>query len=102
MQPYAKHQQDHAEFGELARQRLVGNEAGRERTNQDSSDEVADQWRQAKSVRQRAENEGESEAGDKGCDKWRLRHLPNPVSGHAWRSGQALHEPEIMDLEIMD
>lgn len=43
MQPYAKHQQDHAEFGELARQRLVGDEAGRERANQDTSDEVADQ-----------------------------------------------------------
>jgi hypothetical protein len=45
VQADAEHQQDHADFGELAGQLDIGNEARRARTDYDPGDEVADQWR---------------------------------------------------------
>jgi hypothetical protein len=39
----AEHQQDHTEFGELLRERLVGDEARRERPYHDASEQIADE-----------------------------------------------------------
>src|SRR5687767_3549831 len=75
MQPGAEKQQDHAEFGELTGQALVGNESRRERTYQDTSHEVTDQGREAKAVCERAENEGEAEPRNKDGNKRRVRHF---------------------------
>ena len=46
MQADAEHQQDHADLGQLRRQGLVGDEAGRERPDHDAREQVAHQRRQ--------------------------------------------------------
>ena len=45
MQPDAEHQQDHADLGELVGEVLVGDEAGRERSDRDAGEQIADQRR---------------------------------------------------------
>ena len=47
MQADAEHQQDDADLGELARERLVGDEARREGADGDAGEQIADQRRQA-------------------------------------------------------
>ena len=45
MQADAEHQQDDADLGELVRELLVGDEAGRERAHQHAGEQIADQRR---------------------------------------------------------
>ncbi|VFT39685.1 Uncharacterised protein [Pseudomonas aeruginosa] len=61
MQADAEHQQDHAEFGDFLRQRLVGDITGSERPGQDAREQVADQRRNAQAIGQGPEEEGEDE-----------------------------------------
>ena len=75
MQPDAEHQQDDADFGQLQRQMLVGDEARRVRSDQHAGDQVADQRRDAEPVGERAEDEGQPETGNDGGDQGRvMRH----------------------------
>ena len=77
MQPDAEHQQDHADLGELAGQVLVGDEAGRERSDRDAGEQIADQGRDPEAVGDRAEQPGEPERDDDGRDQRRvMRHQP--------------------------
>jgi len=62
MQADAEHQQDHADLGELACQRLISNEDGRRRADQHPGDKVTDQRRQAKTVSERAKQPGSASA----------------------------------------
>ena len=75
MQADAEHQQDDADLGEFRRQRLVGDEARRERPDENAGDQVADQRGNAETVGEGAEDEGQPQTGDDRCDKRRLmRH----------------------------
>jgi len=60
----AEHEQDHADFGQLVRDRLVGDESWREGADGDAGDEVTDDRRHAQAARERAEEECEAEAPD--------------------------------------
>ena len=51
MQADAEHQQDDADLGELGRQRLIGDEARRERADHDAGEQIADQRRDPQPVR---------------------------------------------------
>ncbi|MNP22254.1 hypothetical protein D3C76_1149150 [compost metagenome] len=66
MQADAEHQQDDAKFGDFLGKRLVGDIAGGERTGQYTRQQVAHQRRDAQALGQRAENEGQDEAGGEG------------------------------------
>jgi hypothetical protein len=57
VQPDAEHQQDDADLGELLREADVADEAGREGTDQDAGQQVADDRRQPKTGREEAERE---------------------------------------------
>ena len=75
MQADAEHQQDDADLGELVGDVLVGDEAGRERPDQDAGEQIADQRRQLEAVRQHAKGEGEHEAdGERGDERRDVRH----------------------------
>ncbi|MCY1451591.1 hypothetical protein D9M71_684650 [compost metagenome] len=69
MQADTEHQQHHADFGQLVGQRLVGDEAGSERSYADARNQVTDQRRQTQLVGQRAENEGEPKANGDDVDQ---------------------------------
>ena len=62
MQADAEHQQNDADLGELVGDVLVGDEAGRERPDDDAGEQIADQRRQLEAVGHDAEGEGEHEA----------------------------------------
>ena len=64
MQPDPEHQQDDADLGELQRQVLVGDKAGRGRADRDAGEQIPDQRRDAQPVGDRAEDEGEADAED--------------------------------------
>ena len=53
MQTDGEEQQDNADLGELVGQRLIGDEARREGTDQDAGEQIADQRRDAQPVRAR-------------------------------------------------
>ena len=59
MQSDAEHQKDHADLGELVGDPLVGDISGRERADQDSRNEIADQWRKPQPLCERSEDERE-------------------------------------------
>ena len=69
MQADAEHQQDDADLGELACERLVGDEARRRRADQHAGDEIADERRQTQPMGERAEHPGESQRDDDGGDQ---------------------------------
>ena len=64
MQAHPEHQQDDADLGQLQRQVLVGDKAGRERADRDAGEQVPDQRRDPQPVGDRAEDEGETDAED--------------------------------------
>ncbi len=75
LQADAEHQQDDADFGELIGDALIGDEARRERTDNDAGKKVADQRRGLEPMRDDAEREGEHEADHNGGDeRCMLRH----------------------------
>ena len=68
-----EHQQDDADFRELARQPLVRHEAGREGTDGYAGQQVTDERRQLQFARDEAAGEGEDQAHDDGGDQsWSL------------------------------
>ena len=69
MQADAEHQQDDADLGQLAGQRLIGDEAGRIGPERYAGEQVADERRYADALRDGAENEGEAEPHDDGGDE---------------------------------
>ena len=69
VQADAEHQQDDADLGELARERLVGDEARRRRADQHAGDEIADERRQAQPMGSRAEHPGKGQRNDDGGDQ---------------------------------
>ena len=62
MQADSEHQQDHADLGELRRERLVGDETGRGRPGDDAGDQIADERRQPQALREQAQHQGQHEA----------------------------------------
>ena len=73
MQADAEHQQDDADLGELACERLVGDEAGRRRADQHAGDEIADERLQTQPMGERAEHPGKGQRNDDGGDQ-RVSH----------------------------
>ena len=69
MQAHAEHQKDDAEFGELRRQRLIGNVTRREGAHRDAGEQISDQGRYLQALRDGAENKSEPEARSDGCDQ---------------------------------
>ena len=69
VQPDAEHQQDDADLGELAGQRVIGVEARRRRADHDAGQHVAGQRLDAQPVRQQAEGVGQQQAGGDGGDQ---------------------------------
>jgi len=83
MQPYAEHQQDDADLGELIGNVLVGDKAGGEGPDDDPCHEIADQRRQFEAVGNNAEGEREHQTDRDGGNEWRhMQHagelLPTP------------------------
>ena len=75
VQADAEHQENDADLGELIGDILVGDEARRERPDEDAGDEIADERRQLEAVRDDAEAEGEHEAErDGGNERRDVRH----------------------------
>ena len=70
------------------RQRLVGDEAGRERADRDAGEQIADQRRDAEPMGDRAEDEGEREADDDRGDQRRV--MRHPPGGPHWRLRAAI------------
>jgi len=64
MQADAEHQEDDADIGKLGGERLIGDDSGRERSDDDTSNQVADNRRKAQAVRNRAEDKGQAYADD--------------------------------------
>ena len=56
VQAHAEHQENDADFGELIGDVLVGDKAGRERPDKDSSHEIADERRQLEAMSDDAED----------------------------------------------
>ena len=71
MQTDAEHQQDHADLGQLDGDILVGDEARRERPDDDACHQISDQRRQLEAVGKHAKGEGEHEADRDGRYEWR-------------------------------
>ncbi len=69
MQAHAEHQKDDAEFGELGRQRLVGDVTRREGADRDAGEQISDQRRHLQALGDGAENKSEPEARNDGCDQ---------------------------------
>jgi len=57
VQSDAEHQQDHADFGHLAGQSRVADEAGGERPHRDAGDQITDDGRDAQRTRQQTEQQ---------------------------------------------
>ncbi len=76
MQPHAEHEQDNADFRELLRQRDIGNESGRTRTDCYTCQQITENGRQLQILGDHAENERGYDAGDNGVDKRMLHRRP--------------------------
>ena len=68
----AEHQQDHADFGQLRGQRLVGDEARRMGADRNTGDQIADERRHAQPVGDGPEDEGQNQCRDNGRDQGRV------------------------------
>jgi hypothetical protein len=84
MQPHPEHEQDDAEFGKLRGESLVGDVARRERPDHDPGHEIADERREAQPLRNRAAQEGETDAGHDGGDQRGI--VRHGFSFGRWRS----------------
>jgi hypothetical protein len=70
MQSDAEHQQDHADFGELARETRVGDEARREGADRDTRDQVSDDRRHLEQVGPQPEQQCKHETdGEQGYER---------------------------------
>jgi hypothetical protein len=75
MQADAEHQQDHADLGELVGEPLIGHVAGGERPGEDAGEQITDERREAKPMRDSAEGECHHEAdNDGGYQRHVMRH----------------------------
>ncbi len=104
MQADAEHQQDDTKLGEFGGERLIGDEAGRERTDGDAREEIADQRRNPEALGDGSEDEGEAEARDDGRDqRCVMRHfaLSHSILGGAPRPFEARHSARNCDLLLM-
>jgi hypothetical protein len=72
MQADGEEQQDDADLGQLVGQRLIGDEARREGTDQDAGEQIADQRRDAQPVRRQTEAERQDEPRGDRRDEWRF------------------------------
>ena len=70
MQADAEHQQDDADLGQLAGQRLIRDESRRIGPERYAGEQIADEGRDADALCDGAENEGEAEAHDDRGDEW--------------------------------
>jgi hypothetical protein len=82
MQADPEHQQHHADFCQLARQRGIGHETGRGRADQHAGGEVAHQRGQAQLQCQHAEQQPETErCGESRDQREVVVHRPNSPPG---------------------
>ncbi len=81
MQPHPEHQQNDADLRQLVGQRLVGDEARRERPEQHAREQIADQRRGAQAMGQGAEQERKAETGDEHGDQGAVVHASPKVGG---------------------
>jgi hypothetical protein len=72
VQADAEHEQNDAEFGELVRELLVGDEARRKGTDDDARQQVARDRRQPQLLGDEPEDECQTDAGDDGGNKGRV------------------------------
>ncbi len=66
MQPRAKHQQHHADFGKLTGNLAIGHKTRGERADDHARQQVADQGGQAKPRGRKTKNQGQPQAGGDG------------------------------------
>ena len=79
MQPNAEHQQDHADFGELIGDALIGDETRREGADGDAGQQIADQRRQLQALGDKAKAEGEHKPeNQRRYERGRMRHSKSP------------------------
>src|SRR3546814_16259904 len=69
----AEHQQDDAKLGQFQRQFAVGDKAGGERADGNTSEQIARDRRDEQPLRQRAENAGPDQSHDDGSEQWRFK-----------------------------
>lgn len=70
MQPYAEHEEHHADSGELPGELGIGDEARREGAGQDARDEIADERGQPQLDRTKAHHQRERKRGREGGDEF--------------------------------
>lgn len=79
MQPHPEHQQHHTELGQLVGDGLVGNEAWCERPHTYAGQQIADQGRELRLLRERAKDEGDREADGDDVDEAGVVMHSNPL-----------------------
>jgi hypothetical protein len=83
MEAHAKHQENDADFRELAREISVPDKSGRERTKRHTCEEIAHERRQAQPVSHKTAKECQHEPqGDRDDERGVVRHL----SPGGWRN----------------
>ena len=93
MQPYAKHQQHHADLGKLAGQVDIGDEARRGGTNHDAGDEVADQGRHLQTEATNPITMRQPQRGrDRRYQADAVGHVGNSVGLTAWAQELIMNE----------
>jgi len=80
LQSDAKHDQNHAHFGELFRYGRVGGKARRVRPNEHARDQIADDGREPQPLRGITEDERRAESGGKHQDQVRTVHAETSYS----------------------
>ena len=93
MQAHPEHQQDHADFGELVGDALIGDEPRREGADGDAGEQIADQRRQLQALGDKAKAEGEHQPeNQRRYERGRMRHSKSPC-GIASSSARAAPKP---------
>jgi hypothetical protein len=100
VQTYAEHEEDDAELGELLGQRLVGDPARREWSNDHAGQQIADERRDSGSLGNQAQHEREAEAyddrGDEGRAVWHQGRVEGALIGG--RKGASAARPTIRNI----
>ena len=101
MQAYAEHQENDADFGELAREICVSYKSGRERTECHAGEEIAYKRRQEKPVSDQAPKECQHQShGDRGDERDVVRHLSPDGAQSANHDAAPFSVPPALPQEV--
>jgi hypothetical protein len=80
VQAYAEHQEYDADLGEFVGEALVGDEAGRERANDNTGQQIADDGRDLEAVGYETQDKGKTDTrGDGGKERGMVGHRPRKL-----------------------